>query len=219
MVLVFILVLLIWIKYLVISDAFSTLYNQFYYLKNVCFYNVYLSAESWLATQRLEKLVYPGILPSTTLERVQKLWPSIFDRIDKYTYVFQFTDLMVLDSTFSEFFDRLLNENNCDLIANQAVYCNDDFSQEIFSNSFRASVAFNFINFKKLDLIFSSNNTSGLFKENFSALIDFGTTTAFAYKLGKKGHENSRRVRAEYTESGCPLFDLVRKAFCYFCNL
>jgi hypothetical protein len=180
--LIVVLVVLIWIKYVFASSYFKTLYNQFYFLKNVSFYNAYLTSEMWLTTQRLKAIANPKYISAETQANVATLWNQLFKKLDDYTFVFQFSDIMVIDEQFGAFYDKLLNEDNCELIANRTVTCDDRISKEIFANSYRSSMAFSFVLFKKFELIFGNKNGTDVFKNNILTVVDFGSLASIAYK-------------------------------------
>lgn len=180
--LIVVLIVLIWVKYVFAASFFKTIYNQFYFLKNVSFYNAYLTSEMWLTTQRLNMIANPKMNSETTKSLVLNLWNQLFKKLDDYTFIFQFSDLMVIDDQFGQFYDTLLNEDNCQLIANLTVSCDDNTSKEIFANSYRSSMAFSFVLFKKFQLILGGKNSTDIFKTHLMSIVDFGALTNIAYK-------------------------------------
>jgi hypothetical protein len=185
LVLVLLLVAVFWLKFFVVSDSFKSLYNQFYYLKNLSFYNNYLTSESWLATQRLNLLANPRLASLNNTEEIVTLWDNIYHRIDDYTFIFQYADLMVIDDQFQAFYTKLLSEDNCLLIAEKTVKCDDDLSKQIYYNSFRSSMSYYYVIFKKFNIIFNSTNATNatqVFTEFARPIEDLAALTNISYK-------------------------------------
>jgi hypothetical protein len=187
--LIILLIGVIWVKYIFISMSFKTLYNQFYYLKNMSFYNNYVTSESWVATQRLNFIANQNNTDLyETTANLTDLWSKLYTKIDTYSFIFQFSDLMVIDSEFETFYNSLLSEDNCKLISNLTVNCNDEFSSQIFANSFRSSMAYYFVLFKKFDVILQSTNATSIFTTHLPSIIDFSYLTNISYKLHNQKH-------------------------------
>lgn len=187
-ILIAVLIALVWTKYAFVNSSFKMLYNQFYFLKNVSFYNTYWAAQSWLVTQKLAASLSPKTLSNTTVTIVEELFPKIYEKIDSYTFIFQFNNLMVIDDEFSAFYTKLLNEDNCALIENMDVKCDSQFANDIFANSYRSSIAFSYLAFNKFNIIFKSSNNTDLYKTYFNSMIDLNAITYTSYQLNNQKH-------------------------------
>jgi hypothetical protein len=203
--LIVVLIVLIWIKYFFAASFFKTLYNQFYFLKNVSFYNAYLASEMWMTTQRLNMIANPTMSSAASKTLIVSLWDQLFKKLDDYTFIFQFSDLMVIDEEFRQFYDVLLNEDNCMLIANTTVSCDDPIAKEIFANSYRSSMAFSFALFKKFQLILKEKATVDVFKTHIVSITDFATLTSIVYKYLHKKHRDSGYLHRKHPTADSPV--------------
>jgi len=189
-VLIAVLIALVWTKYAFVSSSFKTLYNQFYFLKNVSFYNAYWVSQSWLTTQKLTASLAPKSLPGTTVSVVEELLPKMYSKIDSYTFIFQFNNLMIIDEEFSQFYAKLLNEDNCLMIENMPVKCDSQFAKDIFANSYRSSIAFSYLAFNKFNFLFGSTNKTDLFNAYKNSMIDLNAITYTSYQLSNQKHRD-----------------------------
>jgi hypothetical protein len=180
--LIAVMIALVWIKYAFVSSSFKVVFNQFHFLKNVSFYNMFWPAQSWLATQKLTLALSPKTLTNVTSANVTELFPKVYEKIELYTFLFQFNNMMIVDDEFSAFYTNLLKADNCALIEDKAVKCDTQFARDIFTNSFRSSIAFSSLAFNKFNVVLNSSNQTDLYKAYRNSMIDLNAISYTSYQ-------------------------------------
>ncbi len=181
-----------WVKYAFVSSSFKLLFNQFYFFKNMSFFNVFWTAQSWLTTQKMTLTLSPKTLVKTMALTIEDLLPKIYDKIDTFTFIFQFNNLMVIDDEFSTFYSNILRQDNCALIEELPIRCETQFARDIFANSYRSSIAFSYLTFNKLNVIFQANNKTDPYKTYLNSIIDLKAITETSYQYSNQKHQDPR---------------------------
>jgi len=109
-----------------------TIYNQFYVIKDIAFKNSYFNAMQWLLSAGMVKERFPsaaGASAANLSELLESAW-QLLDALDAPSH--EMTSFFTHEATKTAL-TSFRTKNNCPLITNPLVACNDPASRAVFS--------------------------------------------------------------------------------------
>ena len=164
----------------------NKLYNQYHFSKNLVFYNVYNTAESWVVTQKLANLAGQS---TDSIEQIDTLFHTLFTKLERFDFIFQFNDIMILDNEFATYYRKAVTSDNCVQVANLPVPCLNSYAQNLYKYGVRSARASYFINFNKFNSVWTDgNNDTSMLRAQQPLIAEMYNLTQTAYTCVKQPH-------------------------------
>ena len=168
---VFLIIAFCIVRYFVLMDQMTQLYNQFYFYRNVVFHDIYTLGSYHFAGKQTQNYLQSN---NATLSGDDKtLFDGIYNKTRLTKFVINLWGNVIRDQSLATYNSVLFTQPGCDLIPDN-TFCQKNYTSGVLSKGLKSTISEFSATLQNCQLVFKNrklaNSTSTNFKNSFTFL-------------------------------------------------